>query len=213
MPFYALATLLLLACLAGAHPARAELTPCVTSVLSAELALLYDPDDPRVTGNMSRREAWFGDWGRITCPGFVTLRYLTPDLGDDQRGSFCLVYDRKARTYTGYSVGDRDAYSVCRAPTRSFCARVNESKDAALAITGFAANLAGAGDVARAASDVSVLTQDNGAVTLIGSGTEVLAALSRIGATAVAAASAPAAAGAAAVTVVAVGGVVYLCRE
>jgi hypothetical protein len=193
--------------------ARAELSPCMTSVSGAEVALHYDPQDPRVTGAMSRREAWFGDWGRITCPGVVTLRFLTPDLTDDQRGSFCLSYDRKARTYDGYAVGERDAYALCKAPTKSFCARVNDSKDAALAITAFAARLAGAGDVAQAASDVSVLTGDNGEVTLAGTGAQVLGALSRIGGTAITAAASPAQLGAAAVTVVAVGGVVYLCRE
>jgi hypothetical protein len=196
-----------------ASDARAELSPCVTSVAGAEVVLHYDPEDPRVATNMSRREAWFGDWGRITCPSVVTLRYLTPDLTDDQRGSFCLSYDRKTRTYDGFAVGERDAFALCKAPTKSFCARVNDSKAAALAITGFAARLAGAGDVAQAASDVSVLTADNGAVTLAGTGADVLGALSRIGASALTAATAPAPLGAAAVAVVAVGGAVYLCRE
>lgn len=199
--------------LAAPLAAQADLSPCVTSVAGDEVPLFYNPGDPRVAENTTRREAWFGDWGRITCPGFVTLRYLTPELNDDQRGSFCLSYDRKGKTYEGYAVGDRNAYAICRTPTKSFCTRVNESKDAALAITGFAADLAGAGDVARAASDVSLLTQDNGAVTLVGTGAQVLGALSRIGTTAMAAVTAPATVGAAAVTVVAVGGVVYLCKE
>lgn len=204
--------LCLLAGLAAA-PARAELAPCETSVLGTAVALFYDPEDPQLAQNTTRREGWFGDWGQITCPGFVTLRYLTPDLTDDQRGGFCLAYARKDKTYTGYALGERDAYAICKAPTKSFCQRVNDSKDAALAITGFAAGLAGAPDVSRAVSDVSVLTGDNGAVTVTGTGVQVLGALTRIGSTALAAVAAPAELGAAAVTVVAVGGVVYLCKE
>lgn len=196
-----------------ASPALADLTPCTTSLNGAEMPLFYDPDDSRVQENTTRREAWFGDWGTITCPGFVSLRALTPDLTDDQRGSFCLQYDRKAKTYTGYAAGERDAYAICRKPSKSFCQRVNESKDAALAITGFAANLAGAGEVARAANEVSVLTQDNGAVEVKGTAAQVASTLGRIGSTALTAMAAPAELGAAAVTVIAVGGVVYYCRD
>jgi lysozyme family protein len=58
---------------------------------------------------------------------------------------------------------------------------------------------------------VSVLTRDNGAVTLAGTAAQVLGALTRIGASTVMAATSPLQAGAAAIAVVAVGGVVYLC--
>lgn len=206
-----LAALLFLLLFASA--ARAELSPCMTSVNAAEVQLFFDPDDPRIDENTTFRESWFGDWGRITCPGFVTLRYLTPDLTDDQRGTFCLQYDRKARTYTGYSEGERDSFAVCRKPTKSFCQRVNASKDTVLALTGLAASATGASEVAQTTQDVQLLTQDNGAVSLTGKAVAVAGALTRLGSTALAAAAAPAEVGAAAVTVVTVGGLVYLCKE
>lgn len=213
MPFPCRPILLALFGLALAQVARAELAACTTSVAGLDVPLFYDPSDPRVEENTTRREALLGDWGGITCPGFVTLRYLTPDLTDDQRGTFCLQYDRSAGTYTGYAAGARNAYAICRAPTKGFCERVNDSRPAALAITRFAADLTGLGAVADIAEDVSVLTQDNGAVTVSGTGAEVAGALARIGTTAVTVAAAPAPLGAAAVTVVAVGGIVYACRD
>jgi hypothetical protein len=190
-------------------PARAELVPCVTSVAGTELSLHYNPDDPRVAGNTTRREALLGDWRGITCPGFVTLRALTPELTDDERGSFCLTYDREARTYTGYAPGERDAYAICREPSKSFCERVEGSGRAALDLTRFAAR--GAQDAARLASDVSLLTQGNGAVLLSGSARDVATTLGKLGVSAVTTWFTPAQLGAAAVTVLAVGGVVYVC--
>lgn len=197
----------------SANRAQAGLSACTSSVNGADVPLFYDPEDPRVDENTTFRESWFGDWGKITCPGFVTLRYLTPDLTDDQRGTFCLQYDRKAKTYTGYSEGERDSYAVCRKPSKSFCQRVNASKDTVLALTGLAASATGASEVAQTTQDVRLLAQDNGAVSLTGKAVEVAGALTRLGSTALAAAAAPAEVGAAAVTVVTVGGLVYLCKE
>ncbi len=206
-----LAALLFLLLFASA--AQAGLSPCMTSVNGADVPLFYDPADPRVAENTTLREGWFGDWGKITCPGFVTLRYLTPDLTDDQRGTFCLQYDRQAKSYTGYSEGERDPFAICRKPSKSFCQRVNASKDTVLALTGLAASATGASEVAQTTQDVQLLTQDNGAVSLTGKAVEVAGALTRLGSTALAAAAAPAEVGAAAVTVVTVGGLVYLCKE
>ena len=208
-----LLALALLALLALPGLAQAELAPCLTIVDGKAVPLFFDPADPRVAENTTRREAWFGGWGEITCPGFVTLRYLTPDLTDDQRGTFCLQYDRQAKSYTGYANGARDPYAVCRQPSKTFCQRVNDSKDTALALTGLAAGVTGAGGLAQTAREVNLLTQDNGAVTLSGDPVGVAGALTRLGSTALAAATAPAQVGAAAVTVIAVGGIVYLCKE
>lgn len=204
---------MLLIVLVSAGAARAELSPCTTSVNGGEVPLFFDPEDPRVSENTTFKENWFGDWGKITCPGYVTLRYLTPDLTDDQRGTFCLQYDRKTKTYTGYSEGERDPYAICRKPSKSFCQRVNASKDTVLALTGLAASATGAAEVAQTTQDVQLLTQDNGAVSLTGKAVAVAGALTRLGSTALAAAAAPAEVGAAAVTVVTVGGLVYLCKE
>lgn len=199
--------------LLSALPARAELRACTSSVQGVAVPLHYDPADPRIEENMTRRESWFGGWGDITCPGFVTLRYLTPDLTDDQRGPFCLKYDAGAKTYAGYTTGDRDAWVVCRKPSKSFCQRVSESKDAAIAITSFAAQVTGTGDMARLASDVSLLRSGDGAVTMQGTAGGVAGALTRIGSTALTVLAAPEIAGASAITVIAAGSVVYICGE
>ncbi len=194
-----------------ASPARAELVPCMTSVAGTPMSLHYNPDDPRVVENTTRREAWLGDWGAITCPGFVTLRALTPELTDDERGSFCLSYDHEAKTYSGYAPGERNAFAICRAPSKSFCERVEDSSRAALDLSRFAARTAQG--VARTAANVSVLTQGNGAVLLSGTATDVASTLGQLGISAVTTWLAPAQLGVAAVTVLAVGGVVYVCSE
>ena len=102
-------------------------------------------------------------------------------------------------------LGRRDAYGRCEAPAKTVCQRINQTKNAAVAITGAAAK--GAVNGARALPDGS------GAVILSGSQGYIAGALSSIGGAAAAVASSPAIVAGAAVSVVAVGGAVYACRE
>lgn len=192
--------------LAGTQSARAgDLVDCATSIRGQALHFVYDPDLPVLKQSRSWRDRAFGDWGTVTCPGLVTLRAMTPELEDRDREPFCLQWDDKARTYIGYAEGARDAWMGCRAPSRSFCQRVNGSKQAAAQITGQALDLAQAG--------LSLSRHPTGAMVMNGPGRAIGDQLAGLGASALAGVSSPAILAGAAVTAVAVGGAVYVCSD
>lgn len=196
--------LLILALLLPAAAAEARPEACLTSLEGFPTPLHYDTEDAEMRQNRSYRERFLGGYGDITCPGYVTLRALTPGLTDRERSVFCLQFDRKAETYTGFSEGKRNAYLHCAQPSGSFCQRVNDSRDTAVAI---------AGQAGKAISGVNAVQNSTGAVVLTGTSNSITAALSSFGTSTAAALSAPAVLAAAAVTVVAVGGTVYVCSE
>lgn len=195
-----LAALLLLPAASLAGP-----TLCTTRISGQDVPLAYDRNEPGLREHFSRREILFTAWGRDTCPSYVVLRSLTPDLTDQERAPFCLRHDKASDSIIGYDLGRRDADGRCESPAGTVCQRVNQTRSAAVAITGAAAR--GAVKGARALPDGS------GAVILSGSQGYVAGALSSIGGAAAAVAASPAIMAGAAVSVVAVGGAVYACRE
>jgi hypothetical protein len=206
-----------LAVLAAPDRALAAPEACLSSIAGREVALLYDSADPQLKENRSARERLFGGRGRITCPGFVTLREMTPGLSDAERTPFCLTYDREAGTYSGFAVGPRDAWLGCRRPERGLCRHVNATADTAMAVTtAMAGAVLGTTPPARTAPEgtgSAILDAASGAFILSGAGSYVTSALGNAASSALAALSAPAALTAAAVTVVAVGGAVYVCSD
>ncbi|WP_295536103.1 hypothetical protein [uncultured Thioclava sp.] len=114
----------LFALLLPATPALAELVACKTSIRGETYDFRYDPDNSALKDSRSLREKLFGEAGDVTCPALVTLRALTPELEDSGRAPFCLQWDPKAKTYLGYNEGARDAYGLCRKPSKSFCQRL-----------------------------------------------------------------------------------------
>ncbi|WP_045389350.1 hypothetical protein [Falsirhodobacter sp. alg1] len=188
----------------------ADTQSCTTSVGGQRMALFYEADDDQVSANRSRREALLGGWGDVDCPGYVTLRYLTPDLDDEQRQPFCLQWEKDTDTYSGYSEGPRDAYLRCRAPKKTFCERVNTSTQTALAVAGLAE---APPETEAAVSGVHAVTKPGGAVVLSGASTAVQQTIASASTSAGAALATPIGLAAAAVSVVAVGGAVYLCSE
>ncbi|WP_136634546.1 hypothetical protein [Pseudooceanicola onchidii] len=193
-----------------AAPATAqELTKCTTSIRGETLQISYLPDDETVKDNVSFREWLRGEHKGLDCPAFVTLRYLTPELEDAQRGPFCLVWDKEVRTYAGFAEGSRDAFLRCEKPTRSFCERVTDTADTAALVTGLRR--------AKTEEEETYLKESSGAVILRGGDTIVTRTLSdALRATAVTLlGTAVTAVGATAATsaLVVVGGTVYACRE
>lgn len=180
---------------------------CLTSIRGAPAALIYDTGDGVVRENRSYREMLFGRFGRITCPGYVTLRAMTPELTDGERALFCLQYDRSAETYTGFVVGARDAYVGCRATSVRFCERVNTTAAEALRVARYGASLAGQ----ATATGVRAAEGASGAILLTGARSYLAGALGSVAATVAGALSSPATLTATAVTVVAVGGAVFVC--
>jgi len=188
-------------------------TECTTSIRGQIIQLTYDNDEPTIYENYSFREIFFRGWGEITCPAFVTIRHLTPDLTDTERSAFCLNFDKEKKTFIGYSLGERNAYLECTEPKKSVCERVNASKEAAIALSSAAAGLTGGASAAAGAAGVSAVAHSSGAVILTGSSGYIAGTLATMGASALALLTSPITVAAAAVSVVAVGGAVYVCKE
>ncbi len=191
----------------------AEIEGCNTSFNGVIKSLKYDNSESELYENYSFREIFLSGWGNVTCPAFVTLRYLTPKLTDIERSLFCLNYEKDKKTYSGYAVGDRNAYLECKKPTKTFCDRINNSKNAALAISGVAAGSTVGGTVAAQMVGVTAVAHSSGALILTGAGGYIAGTLGSIGAGALAVLTAPVTLTAATVSVVAVGGAVYVCKE
>jgi hypothetical protein len=204
---------LLLAVLLTSGPASARVADCQTSINGEVLSLAYDTDDKMLRENRTYRERIFGKAGRVTCPGYVTLRALTPDLSDTERALFCLQYDRSQRTYTGLVVGPRDAFVGCKAPSRTFCDRVTATRDQIGDLTAIGGRLASGVKTAVGAAGVTAIEHSSGALILTGSSGYMSGTLGSLASGALATLTAPATSTAALVTVVAVGGSVYYCSE
>ena len=195
-------SLITLALMASAGVAAAEPVLCKATVNGVDMPLAYDPAEDGLRAFYSVREIMFTKWKRDTCPSYVVLRALTPDLTDAQRQPFCLQHQDDA--VIGYDLGQRNAYGRCKAPRRGVCQRVNATRDAALGLASGAARRTFAGVE-------TVRTLPGGAVVLQGAKGRVVDALGMIGGAAASLGSSPAIVTGAAVSVVAVGGAVYAC--
>ncbi|WP_323006378.1 hypothetical protein [Pseudorhodobacter sp.] len=167
-------------------------------------------------GNTTVRERLFGKWGKVDCPGYITLKQFTPGLTDAERKPFCLVYDKAADTYTGFSEGERNAYLICKNP-KTFCERVNATKAEAQSIARTGLDIASRAALATAQSALSpdggtIFSHSSGALIVKGSANYISGALGASGASLGATLSAPAVVAAGAVTLIGVGGAVYFCR-
>jgi len=193
---------------------EADLEMCRTSLDGQKMFVVYDSSEDILYDNYTLREIFFGGSETINCPAFVSLRLITPELSDREREPFCLVYDEDRDTISGFAQGERDAFLMCREPKKALCDRVNDSKDAALALAGFGAGTATAAAGAQAAisaAGVTAVSHSSGAVILTGSAGYIAGTLGTLGATVLTILTAPATLAAATVTVVGVGGAVYVC--
>lgn len=177
---------------------------CTARIQGNDVVLGYDKAEKGLSRNFSRREILFTKWGRDTCPSYVVLRSLTPELTDEQRQPFCLRHDKDSASIIGHDLGKRDAYGRCEKPAGAICQRVNRTTDAAIAISSAAAR--------GAIKGVQALPDGSGAAIISGSSSYVSSALSSIGGAASAIAASPMLLTGAAVSVVAVGGTIYACR-
>lgn len=190
--------------LTAAAANAAEPTFCSTRINGKDVPLAYDKDEPGLRDSYGLREVLFTRRGRDSCPSYVVLRSLTPELTDEQRAPFCLRHDAETDSIIGYDLGDRDSDGHCDQPAASLCERVNQTKNAAVAMSGAAAR--------GAVSGLEALPDGSGAVILSGSSGHIATALGSIGGAAATMAASPVLLAGAAVSVVAVGGAVYACR-
>ncbi|MEF9604178.1 hypothetical protein O4J55_18215, partial [Paracoccus sp. PXZ] len=121
-------------------PARDErLWTCETSIAGEKTEINY-VRDAEFRRNVGRMEKNFSGWGRISCPGYITLREILRrnQMADD--GSYCLLWDKQNDTYIGAQKGPRKGNALCR---KTFCERVNSARQAtfrnanALAVAGY----------------------------------------------------------------------------
>ena len=189
-----------------------ELALCRTSIDGQIMWVVYDDGvEGNLYDNYSFREIFFGGTENINCPAYVSLQVLTPELSDAQRAPFCLEYDEVHDTISGFSEGERDAYLLCKEPGVPLCERVNNSRDAALALAGTFGGAATGTTAATSAAGVSAVTHSSGALILTGNAGYIAGTLGTVGTSLIAFLTAPATLAAAGVTVVVVGGAVYVC--
>ncbi|WJS83790.1 hypothetical protein [Paracoccus sp. TOH] len=180
-------------------PARDErLWTCETSIAGEKTEINY-VRDAEFRENVGRLEKNFSGWGRISCPGYVTLREILRRnaMGDD--GSYCLLWDKQNDTYIGAQKGPRKSNALCR---KTFCERVNSARQAtfrnanALAVAGYDA-----------------VTQRPGAAILAAGSGQMVGTLEAAGAAAMGMAASPVAVGSMVIGSAAVGGSMWYCAE
>lgn len=186
---------------------------CDLYVNGRQKRISYSYDEDFEQENTSLRESFRGPKGGGSCPSYVSLAYLTPDMTPAQRKMFCLVYDSEKETFADLQQGQQNAYRVCKEPTRSVCERVNSTKEGAIALTSFASAAVGTAVGTTTVTGTTVVMHSSGAAILTGSAGYVSGTLGTIGTTALGFLTLPATLTAAAVSVVAVGGAVYVCSE
>lgn len=183
----------------GAAEAAVSPVACSARINGMDVQLTHERNEPGL------RERLFNRRGHAECPAYVVLRSLTPELTDQQRSPFCLRHDTDSDSIIGYDLGTRDDDGLCQQPSASVCQRVNQTRDAALAVTGAAAR--------GAVRGLRALPDGSGAAIISGSASHISSALNAIGGAASTAAASPAIMAGAAVTVVAVGGALYACSD
>lgn len=187
-----------------------------TALINGEQLILRNPSDgaefDEAIDNTSFREIFFAGWGG-QCPSYAILKHMTPELSVAERSAFCLSYDEETEQYLGYEVGTRDAYGVCRQPSRTLCERVNAGKEVVLAVSGVGAGASAATSGTMAAAGVTAVTHSSGAVILTGSSGYIAGTLGTAATTTLGILSAPAVIAGSAIALVAAGGAVYVCKE
>lgn len=182
-----------------AKPSRHErLWTCETSIAGERTEINYLRDD-EFRANVGRLEKNFSGWGKISCPGYVTLREILRrnQMGDD--GSYCLLWDGANDSYIGAQKGPRKGNALCR---KTFCEKVNGTR---------AATFRNANSMAVAGYDA--ITQRPGAAVLAATSGSMVGTLEAAGAAAVGVAASPVAVGSMVIGSAAVGGTMWYCAE
>lgn len=183
---------------AGAPDKSERLWTCGTSLAGEPVEINYVRDE-EFRQNVGALEKNLSGWGRISCPGYVTLREILRRNAMADDGSYCLLWDKANDTYIGARIGARKGNALCR---RTFCERVNGARQAAfrnaneLAIAGFDA-----------------VTQRPGAAILAAGSGQMVGTLETAGAVASGVAASPVAVGALVIGTAAAGGTMWYCAE
>lgn len=183
---------------AASVQAEERLYSCDTSLMGEQVQINYTRDES-FQENVGTIERRFSAWGRVTCPGYVTLREILRRNQVKDDGSYCLLWDRKSNTYVGAQLGARKGNALCRV---TMCERVNTAK---------AATFQGTNRVAIAGYEA--VTQRPGAALLAATSGQMAGTLEGAAAVAMGIGSSPVAAGALLVGAAATGGALWYCAD
>lgn len=178
--------------------AEERLWTCDTSIAGEQTAINY-VRDAEFHQNVGRLERNLSGWGRISCPGYVTLREILRrnQMADD--GSYCLLWDKENDSYIGAQKGARKGNALCR---KTFCQRVNGTRQAAFRNAN-----------ALAVAGYDAVTQRPGAAILAATSGQMVGTLEAAGAAAMGIAASPVAVGSMVIGSAAVGGTMWYCAE
>lgn len=185
----------------GAFAQAAEderLWSCETSLQGERTQINY-VRDAAYRENVGRIESRFSKWGKVSCPGYVTLREILRRNGMQDDGNYCVLWDEAAETYVGAQLGPRKGNAVCSV---GFCQRVNATK---------AATFQGAN--AAAVAGYEAIRQRPGATLLSATTGQLAGTIEGAGAVATGLASSPVAAGAVLIGAAATGGALWYCSD
>lgn len=186
---------------AGAQegPAGDErLWTCDSSILGEPTEINY-LRDAGFRANVGGLEKNLSGWGRITCPGYVTLREILRRNAMEDDGSYCLLWDKESDTYVGAQKGARKGNALCR---KTFCERVNGTRQAAFRNAN-----------AMAVAGFDAVSQRPGATILAATSGQVVGTFEAAGTAAIGLAASPVAVGSVIIGSAAVGGAMWYCAE
>lgn len=175
-----------------------RLHSCETSLQGVRTEINYVQDEAYFA-NVGRIEHRFSRFGKVSCPGYVTLREILRRSGMEDDGRYCVLWDRQGDTYVGAQIGHRKANAVCGA---AFCERVNAAKAATLQ-----------GGKAATTAGFEAVQQRPGAALLSAVTGDMVGKIEGAGAVASGLASSPVGVGAVLVGAAATGGALWYCAE
>lgn len=200
---------------AGAIPAKAQTRDCVARVDHLDVVIAAGTVSADDASLRERLLGWPGrQWDRArgtppACDSAVTIAFHGAILALDDAENMCLARDPADHGYI-LVPGTRNYRGRC---ARTACERVNMLRDDGFALAASIGGLVTGREIDSPTDGLAAVAQSTGAMLLTGQSGFLIEALGQ-GATALGSAlSAPAVATAAAVTVVAVGGVVYVCHD
>lgn len=175
-----------------------RLHSCETSLQGVRTEINY-VQDAAYFANVGRVEHRLSRFGKVTCPGYVTLREILRRAGMADDDKYCLLWDSKTDTYVGAQLGSRKANAVCGA---TFCERVNATKAATLQ-----------GGKAVATAGFQTVQQRPGAALLSVVTGDMAGKIEGAGAVATGLASSPVGVGAVLIGAAATGGALWYCAS
>lgn len=171
---------------------------CETSIAGEKTEVNY-VRDAEFSENVGSVEKSFSGWGKISCPGYVTLREILRRNAMADDGSYCLLWDQGGDTYIGAQTGPRKGNALCR---KTFCEKVNGAR---------AATFRNANALAVAGYDA--VTQRPGAAILAATSGSVVGTFEAASAAAMGVAVSPVAVGSMVIGTAAAGGTMWYCAE